>query len=53
VGGDVTYFVSRVVAVGGLVRLTRGTVELPNTLGPGRAALTAGGTQISGGLRRW
>jgi hypothetical protein len=50
-GADVAYFLTRVVGLGGFVRVVRATVELPNTLGSGRVPVTAGGVQTGGGLR--
>jgi hypothetical protein len=52
VGGDVSYFFSRHVGVGGTARFNRGTVSLeeePFSLEPGE--LKVGGAIIGGGLR--
>ena len=49
VGGDVSVFFSRVVGVGGFVRLSRGTVELEDF--SGTYDVKAGGFQTGGGLR--
>jgi hypothetical protein len=52
VGGDVNYFFTRVVGIGGFVRFSRGTVEVafdPFARAPGE--LKTGGIQTGGGLR--
>jgi hypothetical protein len=49
VGGDVSVFFSRVVGVGGFVRVSRGTVELTDF--SGAYDVKAGGFQAGGGLR--
>jgi len=49
-GGDVSVFFTRVVGVGGLVRYSRGTVELVDLLGT-IVEVKAGGLQVAGGLR--
>lgn len=51
VGGDVTYFFSRSVGVGAIVRYTGGSVEIENTLGTGTVAVATGGLQFAGGAR--
>jgi hypothetical protein len=50
-GGDVSYFLTRVVGLGGFVRVTRATAEIANTIGTGRVSVTTGGVQMGGGLR--
>ena len=49
VGGDVAYFFSNQVGVGGIVQYSGATVEM--ALPAGTADVKAGGLQIGGGLR--
>ena len=49
VGGDVAYFISNQVGVGGIVQYSGATVEM--ALPAGTADVKAGGLQIGGGLR--
>ena len=52
VGGDVTYFFTKAVGVGGFVRYVGGSVDLDNVLdGTGTVKSKAGGVQLGGGLR--
>ena len=48
-GADVSYFFSRVVGIGGVLRFSRGTTELVDMAGP--FEVKAGGLQTGGGLR--
>jgi hypothetical protein len=52
-GGDVSYFFSRVVGAGGFVRYSGGSLDVANPLGPSGAMITlkVGGLQMGGGLR--
>jgi hypothetical protein len=50
VGGDVSVFFNRVVGVGGLVRYSRGTVDLIDLVGA-VVEVETGGIQAAGGLR--
>ena len=49
VGGDVSVFFNRVVGVGGMVRISRGTAEIADY--GGDHDITLGGVQFGGGLR--
>ena len=49
VGGDVAYYFSNQVGVGGMVQYSRATVEM--TVPSGTADVKAGGLQVGGGLR--
>jgi hypothetical protein len=49
VGGDVAYFFSRQVGVGGTVQYSGATVEM--TTPSGTADIKAGGLQVGGGIR--
>jgi hypothetical protein len=53
VGGDVRYFFTTHVGVGGVVRFTAADVELTGTLfkPAGTTTVKAGGLQAGGGLR--
>jgi hypothetical protein len=51
VGGDVTYFFSRVFGLGGFARLTRGTVTIDEPMSEDEADVTVGGVQFGGGVR--
>lgn len=48
-GGDVAYFFTRVVGVGGFLRVSRATVDLEDF--SGSSEVKAGGVQFGGGLR--
>jgi hypothetical protein len=49
-GADLSFFFSRHVGVGALVRLSRATVKLPSADG-GEAEIVAGGTHVGAGVR--
>ena len=49
-GTDVSVFFSQYVGIGGLVRFTRGTVQLPSPRG-GEVSIDTGGLQAGAGLR--
>ena len=49
-GVDLTFFFSRYVGVGGLVRTSRATVKLPTPDGH-KVDVDAGGTQVGAGMR--
>ena len=49
-GADVSFYFSNWVGVGGMVRFSRGSVDL-NSQDGGRVAIDTGGVQTSGGLR--
>jgi hypothetical protein len=51
VGADVGFFFTRVVGVGGMLRFSRGNVEIFDPLSETDIELTAGGIQAGGGLR--
>ena len=48
-GGDISVFFNRVVGLGGMVRVSRGSVEIDDY--GGREQRHVGGVQIGGGLR--
>ena len=50
-GADVSYFFSRVVGIGGLVRFSRGTVTIDEPVTGNNQDVRVGGFQFSGGLR--
>ena len=49
-GADVAYYFSERIGIGGMVRFSRGSVELDSADG-GTAASDVGGLHTSGGLR--
>jgi hypothetical protein len=51
VGGDVSFFFTRVVGVGGFARFSRATVSLDDPLSGSAVDVKAGGFQAGGGLR--
>jgi hypothetical protein len=51
VGGDATYFFSRVAGLGGFARYSRGTVSILEPLSEELQDMTLGGFQTGGGLR--
>jgi hypothetical protein len=51
VGGDVSYFFTRVVGIGGFARFSRATVSLDDPLSGLPVDVKAGGFQAGGGLR--
>lgn len=51
VGGDVSYFFTRVVGIGGFARFSRATVTLDDPLSGVPVDVKAGGFQTGGGLR--
>jgi hypothetical protein len=51
VGGDVGYFFTRQVGVGGSVQWSRATIDVPASGGTGSFELKAGGVQAGAGLR--
>ncbi len=50
-GADVSWFFNRVVGIGAIVRFSRGSVSIENTIGTGTIDVKAGGVQAGGGLR--
>jgi hypothetical protein len=50
-GAEVSYYFSEHVGVGGLLRVSRGTVEMATTGGGPTVAVKAGGTHMGAGLR--
>ena len=50
VGADVSYYFSKTVGVGGMIRFVRGTADMPVN-GQPSVGVPAGGFQIGGGLR--
>jgi hypothetical protein len=50
-GGDASYFFSRVVGIGGFARYSRGTVTIPEPMSEEDQDITVGGFQTGGGLR--
>ena len=50
VGGDVAFYLSEWLGVGGMVRLSRGSAELASADG-GTVTIDTGAVQVSGGLR--
>jgi hypothetical protein len=51
VGGDVSFFFTRVVGLGAFARYSRGTVDLVEPLRDSEVELKVGGLQFGGGLR--
>ncbi|HWW86288.1 MAG TPA: SH3 domain-containing protein [Vicinamibacterales bacterium] len=51
IGGDVTYFFSRVVGIGGFARYSRATASIDEPLSGVKQNITLGGFQTGGGLR--
>lgn len=51
VGGDVSYFFTRVFGIGGFARFSRGTVSIDEPLSETPSDLTTGGVQLGGGAR--
>ena len=51
VGGDVSFFFSRVVGLGAFARYSQGTVDIDDPLTGGPIELETGGLQAGGGLR--
>jgi hypothetical protein len=51
VGGDVSYFLSRIVGVGGFGRFSYGKVTVPEPMSEARQDIVVGGFQVGGGLR--
>jgi hypothetical protein len=51
VGGDVSYFFTRVFGVGGFARFTYGSLTIDEPLSEKEATVTVGGTQLGGGIR--
>jgi hypothetical protein len=51
VGGDVSWFFSRVVGIGGIARFSRGTIKAFDPLPEESVDLKVGGFQAAGGLR--
>jgi hypothetical protein len=50
VGGDVSYFFTRVIGLGGFARFSRGTITVDEPFS-GLQEITAGGVQLGGGIR--
>jgi hypothetical protein len=50
-GGDVSWFFTRVVGIGGFARVSRATVELDDPLDEAAFRIKAGGVQAGAGLR--
>jgi hypothetical protein len=52
-GGDVSYFFTRNVGIGGFVRVSRGSADIDDTrvVGDAPVGVTLGGAQAGGGLR--
>jgi hypothetical protein len=51
VGGDVSYFFTRVFGVGGFARFTHGSLTIDEPMSEHQATATVGGTQVGGGIR--
>ena len=50
-GGDASYFFSRVVGIGGFARYSRATVTIPEPMSEEHQDIRVGGFQTGGGLR--